>query len=389
MHRIQPQKEKMASQTNLVSLGRWLCISDLGLFSTKSLVEANPDHQVEIRTQLQQGPEDNRDALGNQVWKCTSSRSHTTIAKYAQYQAMSFQESLKVRSPSPQMNASAPLFLSNNPRLGATVHWVWHVIAWCTLRDYLTSSIKISNHCHLSNTIIASQVPVIVWVDILRLFRSLARVKQFELKKCLQCVRQFIKQLYYSCMYLECMQIEIMLLWLDLFLLAGRTRESQRSTRQLWHRLQFLSSKRVSNLTYSLFPVQCEDYSISCTSLLKKEQEEGENDQVWDQCRSVWWAKVEASVTGTHQAARLHTPCVCKQHAQPYRPHDPRHEFSPALHEGAWLKDSRWGLAQSFTWPNSVDMTWICTKRWCKISWNDQCAFTFFWFSLDKPLGSV
>ncbi|ELT93483.1 hypothetical protein CAPTEDRAFT_177190 [Capitella teleta] len=68
---------------------------DLGLFSTKSLVEANPDHAVEIRTQLQQPPDENRDAVGNMIWKCNSSRSHTTVAKYAQYQASSFQESLK------------------------------------------------------------------------------------------------------------------------------------------------------------------------------------------------------------------------------------------------------------------------------------------------------
>ncbi|XP_074657406.1 histone demethylase UTY-like [Tubulanus polymorphus] len=68
---------------------------DLGLFSTKTLVEANSEHRVEVRTQRQQAPDDNLDQFGNQVWKCESSRSHTTIAKYAQYQALSFQESLK------------------------------------------------------------------------------------------------------------------------------------------------------------------------------------------------------------------------------------------------------------------------------------------------------
>jgi len=68
---------------------------DLGLFSTKSLVEANCDHMVEVRTQRQQPPDENRDQYGNQVWQCTSSRSHTTVAKYAQYQASSFQESLR------------------------------------------------------------------------------------------------------------------------------------------------------------------------------------------------------------------------------------------------------------------------------------------------------
>merc|ERR1719357_2384751 len=34
---------------------------DLGLFSTKTLVEANADHPVEVRTQLQQPPDENWD----------------------------------------------------------------------------------------------------------------------------------------------------------------------------------------------------------------------------------------------------------------------------------------------------------------------------------------
>lgn len=70
---------------------------DLGLFSTKTLVEANPDHSVEVRTQVHQSPDENWDTTqGKRVWACISHRSHTTIAKYAQYQASSFQDSLKV-----------------------------------------------------------------------------------------------------------------------------------------------------------------------------------------------------------------------------------------------------------------------------------------------------
>lgn len=70
---------------------------DLGLFSTKTLVEANPDHLVEVRTQLHQTSGDNWDQTGRKkIWRCESHRSHTTIAKYAQYQASSFQESLRV-----------------------------------------------------------------------------------------------------------------------------------------------------------------------------------------------------------------------------------------------------------------------------------------------------
>ncbi|CAB1442187.1 unnamed protein product [Pleuronectes platessa] len=69
---------------------------NLGLFSTKSLVEANAEHAVEVRTQVQQPADENWDTSGSaQTWPCESSRSHTTIAKYAQYQASSFQESLQ------------------------------------------------------------------------------------------------------------------------------------------------------------------------------------------------------------------------------------------------------------------------------------------------------
>ncbi|XP_069074785.1 lysine-specific demethylase 6B isoform X1 [Pleurodeles waltl] len=69
---------------------------NLGLFSTKTLVEANSEHSVEVRTQVQQPSDQNWDPAGSkQVWPCESSRSHTTIAKYAQYQASSFQEFLQ------------------------------------------------------------------------------------------------------------------------------------------------------------------------------------------------------------------------------------------------------------------------------------------------------
>lgn len=75
---------------------------DLGLFSTKSLVEANSDHAVEVRTQVQQPADENwNTSCSVQTWPCESSRSHTTISKYAQYQASSFQESLQVKTRSP------------------------------------------------------------------------------------------------------------------------------------------------------------------------------------------------------------------------------------------------------------------------------------------------
>ncbi|XP_070800343.1 lysine-specific demethylase 6A isoform X5 [Pituophis catenifer annectens] len=69
---------------------------DLGLFSTKTLVEANNEHLVEVRTQLLQPSDENWDPTGTKkTWHCESSKSQSTIAKYAQYQASSFQESLR------------------------------------------------------------------------------------------------------------------------------------------------------------------------------------------------------------------------------------------------------------------------------------------------------
>lgn len=67
---------------------------DLGLFSTKSLVEANPDHQVEIRHQNFKNYEENVDNNGKVSWDCYSRRAHSTIGWYAQYQASSFKESV-------------------------------------------------------------------------------------------------------------------------------------------------------------------------------------------------------------------------------------------------------------------------------------------------------
>lgn len=69
----------------------------MGLFSTKSLVETSPEQSCEVRTQLNQPADENWDpSHKEQVWACVSHRSHTTIAKYAAYQASSFQDSLKV-----------------------------------------------------------------------------------------------------------------------------------------------------------------------------------------------------------------------------------------------------------------------------------------------------
>lgn len=89
---------------------------NLGLFSTKTLVEASGEHAVEVRTQVQQPSDENWDLSGTrQVWPCESSRSHTTIAKYAQYQASSFQESLQEDKDSEDEEAEEPDSTTETP----------------------------------------------------------------------------------------------------------------------------------------------------------------------------------------------------------------------------------------------------------------------------------
>lgn len=69
---------------------------DLSLFSTKSLVEFDPDHLVEVRTQRQQPSDENWDLSGrSRTWKCESTPSFTTLLKYAKYQAHTFQEAVR------------------------------------------------------------------------------------------------------------------------------------------------------------------------------------------------------------------------------------------------------------------------------------------------------
>ena len=46
--------------------------------------------------QKQQSPDENLDKNGQRRWYCYSNRSKSTVSKYAQYQATSFQESLRV-----------------------------------------------------------------------------------------------------------------------------------------------------------------------------------------------------------------------------------------------------------------------------------------------------
>uniref|UniRef100_A0A8C9RAB9 Lysine-specific demethylase 6B n=1 Tax=Scleropages formosus TaxID=113540 RepID=A0A8C9RAB9_SCLFO len=96
----------------------------LGLFSTKSLVEANGEHAVEVRTQVQQPSDENWDSTGStQTWPCESSRSHTTIAKYAQYQASSFQESLQVcpRKPCSRLKPTPGWYSKNIIKFGTNI----------------------------------------------------------------------------------------------------------------------------------------------------------------------------------------------------------------------------------------------------------------------------
>lgn len=62
--------------------------------------KGDPSSKINLRgflgLQKQQAPDENFDSAGKRLWYCDSTRGVTTVAKYAQYQASSFQESLRV-----------------------------------------------------------------------------------------------------------------------------------------------------------------------------------------------------------------------------------------------------------------------------------------------------
>lgn len=90
---------------NPVTVMKGLCKAlklELSLFTTRVLVEQNPEHPVEIRHQRQQKSDQNVDEEGNQVWRCRSSKSWMTVAKYAQYQASTYQDSLQSDESDPE-----------------------------------------------------------------------------------------------------------------------------------------------------------------------------------------------------------------------------------------------------------------------------------------------
>lgn len=94
-------------------------VADLGLFSSMSLVLANPDHPVEIRTQMQQGM-DEPNGVDSSSWIYTSSRSQTTISRYAEYQISSYTDVQNVR----QCFLGVCVFVGNDLFQGASCVYV-------------------------------------------------------------------------------------------------------------------------------------------------------------------------------------------------------------------------------------------------------------------------
>uniref|UniRef100_A0A5K3EU68 TPR_REGION domain-containing protein n=1 Tax=Mesocestoides corti TaxID=53468 RepID=A0A5K3EU68_MESCO len=98
---------------------------DLGLFSTKSLVEANPSQRIEIRTQPANIGEKSRFSsvspvsLGEQSpWYLESPRSQTTIFRYARYQAASFKEALREEKQG-VTHHNSPSAVARSPSVGS------------------------------------------------------------------------------------------------------------------------------------------------------------------------------------------------------------------------------------------------------------------------------
>ncbi|CAF96458.1 unnamed protein product [Tetraodon nigroviridis] len=134
---------------------------NLGLFSTKSLAEANAEQAVEVRTQVQQPADENWDPSGSgQTWPCESSRSHTTIAKYAQYQASSFQESLQE-----DRDDEDPAVAPEGPECGR--HGVDYLTGswWPVLEDLYNSNIPVYRFVQRPGDLVWINAGTVHWVQ--------------------------------------------------------------------------------------------------------------------------------------------------------------------------------------------------------------------------------
>lgn len=80
---------------------------DLGLFSTKTLVEINPDQQIDIVSHLYMNNEEGTKMESDQTnspWACERHLSSSTISRYASYQVASFRQSLQDERDSKSKN---------------------------------------------------------------------------------------------------------------------------------------------------------------------------------------------------------------------------------------------------------------------------------------------
>lgn len=85
-------------QSNSISIVRNIASVlklDLGLFSTKTLVESNPDHHVDVLSHLLHQSGEDSDEPNANLWSCERQKSSSTICRYASYQVASFRESIQ------------------------------------------------------------------------------------------------------------------------------------------------------------------------------------------------------------------------------------------------------------------------------------------------------
>lgn len=81
---------------------------DLSLFSTRTLVEVNPNLSIEIREQIKNASDENWNMTQNKkVWECTSIISRTTVSQYAKYQTRSL-ENQDVRGDTRALTSRSP-----------------------------------------------------------------------------------------------------------------------------------------------------------------------------------------------------------------------------------------------------------------------------------------
>lgn len=269
---------------------------------------------------MQQPADENWDPSGTgQTWPCESSRSHTTIAKYAQYQASSFQESLQVFSNTITPFCQVAGGSAGPQRFSLFCNPVDKHIVICGIRRRKAATRRRMKMMRRSQP----AVPTLPARTSRKKVAGTINVRSETLTKTSNC----------------------------LAVCTNASFPSQVLSRNQWERSLNLVPTLISPIPrgeqLALMSQYCNVIVAkppfqSCTVSDKQIQKFTVDFQ------PAVSAQVEAPASGAAEAAGIYACSLQWKHAEPCGTHHPRHEHCPALHEGSREPNTRYRMPTPF-----------------------------------------